>query len=118
MECVGFKNEAVMSTATSLKIEEPFTIKILNRKFPVKCGKNQQDQLEKAASYLSHAVQSIRDSGKLVDFERTLVMAALNITHDYLNLKEKSSDHSKTIVNRLQILREKLDTVLVDTEES
>lgn len=110
-----------MSTVTMLKTEEPFTITILNREFPVKCEELQQTKLEAAANHLNQAILTIRNSGKLVDQERMLVMAALNITHDYLTLREKStkaSDQTKTLVGRLKKLREKLGTFLVETEEN
>lgn len=101
-----------MSTTVMNETRDTFTFSILNRQFPVKCSQSEKEALEKAANYLVQSVQTIKDSGKLVDLERILVMAALNITHEYLSLKADRKNRINAVTQRLQHLREKVDNAL------
>ena len=47
----------------------------------------QQASLLEAVDYLNRRMEEIRDQGKIVGLERIAIMAALNITHEFLGAK-------------------------------
>jgi cell division protein ZapA len=48
--------------------------------------------LLQAVSYLDRKMREIRDGGKVIGLERIAIMAALNITHDYLAARPAQPD--------------------------
>jgi cell division protein ZapA len=62
-------------------------ITIMGRNFRVSCKEDEQAGLLEAVDYLNRRMEEIRDQGKIVGLERIAIMAALNITHEYLGAK-------------------------------
>ena len=59
-------------------------VTIMGREFRVSCPEDEKQSLIEAAAYLDRKMREIRGSGKVIGVERIAIMAALNITHDYL----------------------------------
>lgn len=70
-----------MSEATSLQIT------IMGRDFRVACREEEQAGLLEAVDYLNQKMLDIRDAGKVIGLERIAIMAALNISHEFLTTK-------------------------------
>lgn len=66
-------------------------VTIMGREFRVSCPEHEKDSLLQSVSYLDRKMREIRDSGKIIGLERIAIMAALNITHDYLNASPNAS---------------------------
>lgn len=79
-------------------------VNILNREFQFKCEKEEVEQLNYAAKYLNDCVQIIKQSGKVVDYDRMIVMAALNICHDALQAQQKYAIDLDNLNKRMQNL--------------
>lgn len=62
-------------------------ITIMGRNFRVSCKEDEQAGLLEAVDYLNRRMEEIRDQGKIVGLERIAIMAALNITHEFLGAK-------------------------------
>ena len=62
-------------------------ITIMGRNFRVACKDDEQASLLEAVDYLNRRMEEIRDQGKIVGLERIAIMAALNITHEFLGAK-------------------------------
>jgi cell division protein ZapA len=62
-------------------------ITIMGRSFRVACPEHEQQGLLEAVDYLNRKMQEIRDQGKIIGLERIAIMAALNITHEFLSAK-------------------------------
>lgn len=60
-------------------------VAIMGREFRVACPESERESLLQAVSFLDKRMREIRDGGKVIGIERIAIMAALNITHDYLN---------------------------------
>ncbi len=69
-----------MNTAESKGLQ----ITIMGRSFRVACRDEEQKSLLESVEYLNRRMQEIRDQGKIVGLERIAIMAALNITHEFL----------------------------------
>ena len=62
-------------------------VMIMGREFRVACPVEEEQGLLEAVAYLDSKMREIRDSGKIVGIDRIAVMAALNITHEFLHMK-------------------------------
>jgi cell division protein ZapA len=62
-------------------------ITIMGRNFRVACKEEEQAGLLEAVEYLNRRMEEIRDQGRIVGLERIAIMAALNITHEFLGAK-------------------------------
>ena len=62
-------------------------INIMGREFRVACPEEEQRGLLEAVDYLNKKMYEIRDSGKVIGLERIAIMAALNISHEFLSTK-------------------------------
>ena len=62
-------------------------VTILDREFRVACPEDEQKGLLEAVDYLNQKMNEIRDNGKIIGLERIAIMAALNITHEFLTTR-------------------------------
>jgi len=62
-------------------------VNVMGREFRVSCTEEERRDLLKAVDYLNAKMREIRDSGKVIGVERIAIMAALNITHEYLSTR-------------------------------
>ena len=78
-------------------------VTIMGREFRVSCPENEKLSLIEAASYLDRKMREIRDTGKVIGVERIAIMAALNITHDYLNARpaDPGTAEMRTRIDRI-----------------
>lgn len=88
------------------------TVMILDREYRIACPEEEKPALMEAANHLDKRMREIRDSGKVVGLDRVSVMAALNITHDYLECRRGDRDVNDNLGPRISALREKLDAAL------
>lgn len=62
-------------------------VNIMGREFRIACKEEDKLGLLKAVEYLNTRMRDIRDAGKVVGVERIAIMAALNITHEFLTTR-------------------------------
>jgi cell division protein ZapA len=67
-------------------------VAIMGREFRVACPEEDREGLLQAVSYLDRKMREIRDTGKVIGLERIAIMAALNITHDFLSARPPQVD--------------------------
>ncbi len=72
-----------MSTQTKGGLD----VSIMGREFRIACAEEEQKDLIKAIEYLNNKMREIRDAGKVIGVERIAIMAALNITHEFLSTR-------------------------------
>ncbi len=65
----------------------PVDITILDKEYRVNCPESEREALERAARFLDRKMREIRHTGKVIGNDRVAVMAALNITHELLQLR-------------------------------
>lgn len=88
------------------------SVRILEKEYQVACPASERSDLLDSAEILNAKMREIRDSGKVVGLDRVSVMAALNITHDYLECRREDQDADNRFSPRITALREKLDAAL------
>jgi cell division protein ZapA len=94
-----------MSTA------KPIDVTILGREFTVSCTDEEREGLMDAVRYVDAKMREIRDSGKVLSSERIAVMAALNISHELLNVKSGNVDIGG-IKRRISNMQRQIDEAL------
>jgi cell division protein ZapA len=87
------------------------TVTILGKEFIVACPENERAALVAAAGYLDKKMREIQTSGKVMGTERTAIMAALNIAHELLELRERGGMAVDT-VQKIKYLQNKIDAAL------
>ena len=92
-------------------------VTIMGRNYKVACAEEERTGLLAAVAHLDEKMTEIKTSGKVASAERIAVMAALNIAHELLQLRDAKSasggfdiDGLKRRMNSMQAL---LDEVLV-----
>ena len=90
-------------------------VAIMGREFRVSCPEEEREALLAAVSYLDRKMREIRDTGKVIGLERIAIMAALNITHDYLNTCSPSAD-DRAALAKVEQLNALLDNALAQQD--
>jgi cell division protein ZapA len=93
------------------------SIHLLDKEYRVSCPPEEQEALTVSASYLGKKMKEIRDSGKVVGTDRIAVMAALNITHEFLKTRSDSAAQSDALGTRIRSLQNKIDAALHDSKQ-
>lgn len=92
--------------------EAPVSVSILDREFLIGCTPEEKPGLLAAANYLDAKMREIRNGARAAGVERIAVMAALNIAHELIQLRQHSDSDNGALAQHLQMLRAKLDGVL------
>ena len=100
-----------MAAPTNLSLD----VAIMGREFRVACPEEERESLLQAVTYLDRKMREIRDHGKVIGLERIAIMAALNITHDYLAAKPVNPD-DQIHRERIERLTKLLDQALAQQD--
>jgi len=92
-------------------------VKIMGRDFRVACEDGEEKELLAAVDYLDRRMSEIRDSGKVIGAERIAIMAALNITHEFLTTKVPGGFDVAEFKRRMAGIETTLDQALADQEK-
>ena len=92
-------------------------INIMGREFRVACPEEEQKGLLEAVDYLNQKMHEIKDHGKVIGLERIAVMAALNITHEFLSTKVGGGFDIAEIKRKIAGMETVLDQAISDQSE-
>ncbi len=90
-------------------------VAIMGREFRIACPEDEKEGLLQAVSYLDRKMREIRETGKVIGLERIAIMAALNITHDYLSARPPQADDGAAR-SKLAHLHQLLDAALAQQD--
>ncbi|MEW5769246.1 MAG: cell division protein ZapA [Pseudomonadota bacterium] len=90
-------------------------VAIMGREFRVACPEDEREGLLQAVSYLDRKMREIRDTGKVIGLERIAIMAALNITHDFLSARPAEPDNT-AYLQRIEQISDMLDQALAQQD--
>ena len=91
-------------------------ISIMGREFRVACAPEEQKSLQEAVDYLNRKMQDIKDQGKINGIDRIAIMAALNISHEFLTARVGGSDVSE-YKRRMNSMNSLVDEALATQEK-
>ena len=87
------------------------SIHILDKEYQISCEEEEKDLLLASAAHLNSKMREIRDLGKIIGSDRIAVMAALNITRDYLQIKPLEDEYT-VISQRIGVLQNNITNTL------
>jgi cell division protein ZapA len=88
------------------------SVRIMEREYVIACPYEERSALLDAAEYLTARMREIRDGGKVVGLDRIAVIAALNLAHEFLRMKEHESRTDSGAGGRVRAMRERVESVL------
>ena len=88
------------------------SVRILDKEYQVACPADERDDLMRCAELLNVRMREIRDSGKIIGLDRIAVMAALNISHELISVKNSDDKVDDGLGDRVRQLREKVESAL------
>jgi cell division protein ZapA len=92
-------------------------VSIMGREFRVSCSEDEQRELLKATEYLNNKMREIRDTGKVIGVERIAIMAALNITHEFLATRVEGGFDVGEFKRRIFGMQAAIDQVINGQDE-
>jgi cell division protein ZapA len=93
------------------------SVKILEKEYQVACPDDEVDELTASARYLDAQMRAIRDSGKVLGTDRMAVMAALNISHDLLRMRNEQSSNSTSLSRQAHELTQRVERALSEARQ-
>ncbi len=91
-------------------------VTILDKEYQVACPPDEVDALTASAQYLDTQMIEIRESGRIFGLDRIAVMAALNITNEYLN-KQQVETTEHVVGSKVQALSKRVSQALVEQKK-
>ncbi|MFO1507029.1 MAG: cell division protein ZapA [Lysobacterales bacterium] len=88
---------------------EPVAVRILDREYLVACTPEERAGLVAAASFLDAKMRELRAGARSATVDRIAVLAALTISHELLELRQRDSTDSEWLARHLQALDTKLE---------
>jgi len=92
-------------------------VDILGKKYPIKCPANKIQELQDAATHVDKEMRKMSGNGIVVDVNRVAIITAINLAHQLLAVRTGESDNVRNISQRLEIIKEKISTLLTPTEQ-
>lgn len=85
-------------------------VEILGRPFNIGTPKSEQETLMQAVKMLNEKIVAIQSSGKVIENDKIVIMAALNLAHDLLKLTMQGDlavgDFERKIQGMIQLCEE------------
>jgi cell division protein ZapA len=91
-------------------------ISVMGREFRVACEPDEQQALLEAVDYLNRKMQDIKEQGKITGLDRIAIMAALNISHEFMTTRVGNFDVAE-IRRRIINIEAALDQALAEQEK-
>lgn len=106
-----------MADVISMSTNEPVSLRLIDREFLIACPPEEREGLLEAASFLDRKMRDLRTHAKTPGFDRLAVLAAISITHEYLQLQKHANPATHNpaepgIAHELAALRRKLEAAL------
>ena len=89
---------------------------INGRPFRVACEEGAESALLDAVAYLDRKMNETSESGKLVGTDRIAVMAALNIAHDLLTVRDGGLEIGE-FKRRINTMKSSLEKAMIEQDE-
>jgi cell division protein ZapA len=95
------------------KTDSTVSVELLGKEYLVACPAENRQDLERAAQLLDVRMKEIKGQGKLYSAERVAIMAALNLSYDYLN----ATCGSQTTQSQIKQINSKLEGALAQDQQ-
>jgi len=94
------------------KSRQGVSITLLDKEYIIGCSEDEKSELIASANYLNTKMIEQRDTGKVVGSEKIAVMAALNVTNEYLRMRSQSKSEKDDYRINISRISEKITKAL------
>lgn len=91
-------------------------VNLMGREFRVACPPEEREALLAAVALVDGKMRELADKTR-ASGERLLAMAALNIAHEFLQLREASGPEAHRLKERIGHMRQRIDEALAQQEQ-
>ena len=95
---------------------KPVSIRILDKEYLIACPEEERQVLLTSADYLNRKMREIQKNGKVIGLDRVTVMAALNIAHELIELRNEQNQ-DRLLADTLPRLQDKVDHALARVQQ-
>jgi cell division protein ZapA len=93
------------------------SVRILEKEYQVACLPEERSELLDSAEFLNNKMREIRDGGNIVGLDRIAVVAALNLSHELLKLRNRGEAAQGDVSRKVRQMRERVETVLSKSQQ-
>ena len=93
------------------------SVKILDRSYKIKCPPEQAQALQEAASYFDAQMRKMRQVINVNNTECIAVVTALNICHEFMQLRKQKNNYIDVMNQRIQDLQHRIENFLETNKE-
>ncbi|AWH89362.1 cell division protein ZapA [Limnobaculum parvum] len=93
---------------------QPVDLQIFGRSLRVNCPPEQKEALNKAAEDLSQRLKDLKVRTRVTNTEQLVFIAALNISYELAQEKNKTDDYAKNMEERIRTLQHTIEQALVE----
>jgi cell division protein ZapA len=93
------------------------SVRIMEKEYVVACPYDERSALLDAAEFLNIRMREIRDGGKVVGLDRIAVMAALNLAHEFLKVRDHEARVDSGAGQKVRALRERVESALGKSQQ-
>jgi cell division protein ZapA len=93
------------------------SVRILEKEYQVACLPEERSELLDSAEFLNAKMREIRDGGNIVGLDRIAVMAALNLSHELLKLRNRGEAAQGDVGRRVRQMRERVESALAKGQQ-
>jgi cell division protein ZapA len=93
------------------------SVRILEKEYQVACLPEERSELLDSAEFLNNKMREIRDGGNIVGLDRIAVVAALNLSHELLKLRNRGDAAQGDVGRKVRQMRERVETVLAKSQQ-
>lgn len=92
------------------------SVKILDKEYRISCPSDQELALHRAANYLNEKMKEIKSAGKVIGIERIAVMAALNMSYELQEIRNRHIENNSDAQTQIMQMMGKLDQALTELD--
>jgi cell division protein ZapA len=92
------------------------SVRILEKEYQVACLPEERAELLDSAEFLNTKMREIRDGGNIVGLDRIAVVAALNLAHELLKLRNRGDEAQGDATRKVRQMRERVESALAKTQ--
>jgi cell division protein ZapA len=89
-------------------------IRLMDREFKVACPEGEEQRLLDSVDYLNQQIKEIKSTNRNIAYDRLVLLAALNITHEFLLLKDFDT---RAVKRKIADMQATIDDVLAKQEK-
>jgi cell division protein ZapA len=93
------------------------SVRILEKEYQVACLPEERSELLDSAEFLNAQMREIRDGGNIVGLDRIAVMAALNLSHELLKVRNRGDAAQTDVSRKVRQMRERVETVIAKSQQ-